>query len=141
MDRKSNLGFALLLDGGAISWGSKKQSTVLLSTVEAEFIAASTAVKEVLWHRALFSSLDMALTHTARVLIDNQGALELIKSGHINDCTKHIDTKYRHICNRKNNGDIRSEHVDAEDQVADIMTKPLGTEKFLHFCALISIKG
>jgi len=51
------------MDGGAVSWGSKKQMSVSLLTVEAEFIAASTAVKEILWHRALFNSLGMALTN------------------------------------------------------------------------------
>ena len=50
MDRKSISGFAVLLDGGAISWGSKKQTSVSLSTIEAEFIAALTAVKEILWY-------------------------------------------------------------------------------------------
>jgi len=53
---------------------------------------------------------------------------------------KYIDTKYRHICNCENDDDIRTEHVATEDQVTDIMTKPLGTKKFLHFYALIGIK-
>ena len=70
MNIKSILGFAVLLDRGTISWGSKKQSTVLLSTVEAEFIAVSTAIKEALWHQALFRSLNMVMTHATRVLID-----------------------------------------------------------------------
>jgi len=49
-DRKSISGYTIMIDGGAISWGSKKQTSVLLSTIEAEFIVASTAVKKVLWH-------------------------------------------------------------------------------------------
>jgi len=94
-DRKSISGFAIVMDGGAVSWGSKKQTSVSLSTVEAEFIAASTAVKEILWQRALFNSLGMTLTNPTRLLIDNQGALDLIRNGQINDRTKHIDTKFR----------------------------------------------
>jgi len=62
-DRKSISGFAIVMDEGTVSWGSKKQMSVSLSTVEAEFIAASTAVKEILWQRALFNSLGMALTN------------------------------------------------------------------------------
>ena len=50
VDRKSISGFVVMFEGGAVSWGSKKQTSVALSTVEAEFIAASTAVKEILWH-------------------------------------------------------------------------------------------
>ena len=108
MDRKSISGFAVLLDGGAISWGSKKQTSVLLSTIETEFIAISTAVKEILWHQSLFSSLDMALTSPTSLLIDNQGALDLIKSGQINDCTKHIDIKFRHVCDQEDQETISS---------------------------------
>ena len=108
MDRKSISGFAVLLDGGVISWGSKKQTLVSLSTIEAEFIAASTAVKEILWHQSLFSSLDMTLTSPTSLLIDNQGALDLIKSGQINNRTKYIDIKFRHVCDQEDQGMISS---------------------------------
>jgi len=50
VDRKSISGFVVMFEGGTVSWGSKKQMSVALSTVEAEFIAASMAVKEILWH-------------------------------------------------------------------------------------------
>jgi len=140
MDRKSISGLVVLLTRGTISWDSKKQLTIALSTVKVEFIAVSIAVKEVLWYQALFRLLDMPLTYATRVLIDNQGALDLIKSRHINDHTKHIDTKYQYICDHENNSDIRTKYVSTEDQVADIMTKPLRTKKFLHFCVLIGIK-
>ena len=75
-----------------------------------------------------------------RVLIDNQGVLDLIKSGQINNRTKHIDTKFRHICDREAMGDIKSEHVLTEHQVANIMTKSLGKEKFLLFRGKIGVK-
>ena len=91
-DKKSISGYAILMDGGAVSWGSKKQSCVALSTVESEFIAALAVVKEVIWMRLLFNSLVMPLTDPIRILIDNQGVLDLIKSGQINDRTKHIET-------------------------------------------------
>jgi len=114
-DRKSISGFTVMIDGGAISWGSKKQTSVSLSTVKVKFIMVLTAVKEVLWHQSFLVSLDMKLTDLTRVLIDNQGALELIRSRQINDWTKHIDTKFWHICNREATRDIKSEHVMTED--------------------------
>ena len=104
-----------------------------LSTVEVEFIAASTAVKEILWHRSLFSSLDIALTSPTSLLIDNQDTLDLIKSGQINDHTKHIDIKFRHVCDQEDQGTISSRHVATQEQIADIMTKPLGAKKFSYF--------
>jgi len=72
--------------------------------------------------------LGMTLTNPTRLLIDNQGALDLIRNGQINDRTKHIDTKFRHICDREEADDIASEHVATDHQIADIMTKALGTE-------------
>jgi len=132
-DRKSISGYAVLLDGGAISWGSKKQTCVALSMVESEFIVALIAIKETIWMRSLFTSLNMPLTIPTCILIDNQGALDLIKSGQINDRTKHIETRFRHICNREDAGVIQGEHVATMEQIADIMTKALGSEKFEHF--------
>jgi len=73
-------------------------------------------------------------------LIDNQGALELIRSGQINDQTKHIDTKFWHICNREAARDIKSKHVATEDQLADVMTKSLGSEKYLSFREKIGVQ-
>jgi len=105
---------------------------VSLSTVEAKFIATSIAVKEILWHQSLFSSLNMTLTSPTSLLINNQGALDLIKSKQINDCTKHIDIKFRYVCDQKDQGTISSQHVAIQEQIADIMTKLLGIEKFSY---------
>ena len=140
-DRKSISGYVGLIDGGAVSWGSRKQTSVSLSTVEAEFIVASTAVKEILWHRSLFSSLNVTLTSPTSLLIDNQGALDLIKSGQINDRTKHIDIKFRHVCDQEDQGRISSQHVATQEQIADIMTKPLGAEKFSYFREMIGVRA
>ena len=74
------------------------------------------------------------------LLIDNQGALDLIKSGQINDRTKHIDTRFRHICDHEEAGDIVGEHVTTKDQMADIMTKSLGMMKFGGLQKRIGIK-
>jgi len=75
----------------------------------------------------------MTLTDLMHLHIDNHGALELIKSGQINDRTKHIETKFRHICDREEARDISRVHMATEDQMADIMTKLLGPEKFALF--------
>jgi len=109
---------------------------VLLTTIEAEFIAALTAIKEILWYQSLFSSLDMTLTSPTSLFINNQGALDLIKSRQINDCTKYIDIKFRHIYDQ---GTISSQHMAIQEQIADIMTKPLGAKKFSYFQEMIGV--
>ena len=117
-----------------------KQTSVALSIVKAEFIATSMAVKETLWHRGFFQPLDICVLQGIPLLIDNQGALDLIKSGQINDRTKHIDTRFRHICDCEEAGDIVGEHVATDDQLADIMMKSLGIEKFSGFRERIGVK-
>ena len=130
----------MIFEGGAVSWGSKKQTSVALSTVKVEFIAALMAVKETLWHRGLFQLLDMYASQGMPLFINNQGALNLIKSSQINNRTKHIDTRFRHICDCEEAGDIFREHVATDDQLVDIMTKSLGMEKFSGFQERIGVK-
>jgi len=77
--------------------------------------------------------LDFELTNATQLFIDNQEALDLMRSGQINDKTKHIDTKFRHICDHKEAGDVTGVHVTTENQLADMMTKSLGGEKFVFF--------
>ena len=81
----------------------------------------------------------MILTSPTSLLIDNQGTLDLIKSGQINDHTKHINIKFRHVCNQEDQGTISSRHVAMQEQIADIMTKPLGAKKFSFFQEMIGI--
>ena len=73
-------------------------------------------------------------------MIDNQGMLDLIKNSQINNRTKHIDTRFRHICDHKEARDIVGEHVAIEDQLAYVMTKSLGMEKFSGFQERIGVK-
>ena len=120
VDRKSISGLIVMLDQGA-AWGSKTQTSVSLSTMEAKFVA-STAVREILWHISLFHSLDMTLTTVGP------------KSGQINDRTKHLRQNFSEEAR-----DISGVHVATEDQMADIMTKSLGPKvKQFHFPLCVS---
>ena len=64
-DRKSISGYIFLLAGGAVSWSSKKQATVALSTAEAEYVAATHAAKQILWHRSLLDKLEIQQPETS----------------------------------------------------------------------------
>jgi len=89
--RKSTTGYVLFLSGTQITWKPTKQSIVAASAVEAEFVAASMAVNEVMWARQLLAEIGYAQTDETRVHADNQGAIRLIinpKETHA--CTKHI---------------------------------------------------
>ena len=68
----------------------------------------------------------MTLPNPTPLLIDK---VDLIKSGQINNRTKHIDIKFRHVCNQEDQGTISSRHVATQEQIANIVTKPLGAGK------------
>ena len=80
-DRKSINGYIFLLAGGAISWSSKKQATVALSTAEAEYVAATHAAKQILWHRSLFDELDIQQPETSVLLSTHDNVADIFMKG------------------------------------------------------------
>jgi len=76
-DRKSTFSFIFMLTGGAISWGSKKQSAVVLLSMEAEYIAAAHAAKEVVWLRRLLIELKQKVEEPTILTMDNQSAIAI----------------------------------------------------------------
>jgi ribonuclease HI len=125
-DRKSTSGYVFILANGPISWQSNKQSTVALSTMEAEYIALSEAAKEAKFLRHLISTINKPITGPTIVKTDSQAALERFKNNIRHARTKHIDTRHHFIRNVYTSGEIDLRHVSAESQAADILTKPLG---------------
>jgi hypothetical protein len=87
----STSGYIFTIAGGAISWSSKKQPVIALSTTEAEFIAATHATKELLWIRSLLSELARPLRYPTTLFCDNQSAIALTHDGVYHAQSKHID--------------------------------------------------
>ena len=112
---------------------SRKQKSISLSTAEAEYIAASMASCEVVWLRKLFSELFGHVLDTTMIYCDNQSGIRLSKNLVFHDHSKHIDIKYHFIWDMVQRGAIKLRHIGTDDQVADILTKPLGKVKFLTF--------
>ncbi len=136
--RKSTSGFVCKFAGGAITWKSKRQQCVALSTTEAEFIAASEAAREAMWLIKLFEDLT-ASSHIPVIQIDNQSAIKLIKNPVFHCRTKHIDTRYCFTREKFNEGIIDVEYVRTEDQVADIFTKILMKCRFQYLSKLLGM--
>lgn len=123
--RKSTTGLVLKLSESTISWSSQKQKVVALSTTEAEYVAASQAVKEIIWIKSLLRSLQVLRGLKTTLYIDNQSALKLIKNAEFHKRTKHIDVRYHFIRDKYSADEFLLEHVASKDQQADILTKPL----------------
>jgi hypothetical protein len=122
-DRKSTTGFVFMSQGGAISWCSKKQPTVALSSCEAEYMGLSAAVQEALWWQGLKSQLGNP--EPLEIMCDNQSAIALATNGGFNPRTKHIDIRHHFIHDTLNQGKIKLSYVPTEDQLADALTKSL----------------
>ena len=93
-DRHSTSGNLFLMAGGAVSWLSKKQAIVALSTSEAEYVALSL---EAVWLRSLLSDLGVSLDEPTALMEDNQGAIAIAKNPIAHSRIKHIDIRYHYI--------------------------------------------
>jgi Reverse transcriptase (RNA-dependent DNA polymerase) len=124
-DRKSISGFAFLLGGGAISWSSKKQTSVALSSTEAEYMAASHAARHAIWLKRLFEDIGILNSNSITLFIDNQSALSLSGDVMFHQRTKHIDVQYHFLRNAVLDGTLSTFYCPTADMVADIMTKAL----------------
>eukprot|EP00253_Pinus_taeda_P015521 PITA_15521 len=148
-DQKSTSGYVFHMGSGAISWASKKQSIVALSTAEAEYVAATVAACQAVWMRRMLRSLGQEQAKTTVILCDNSSAIALSKNSVFHKRTKHIDTRFHYIRELVSNGEIALEHSRTQEQVADILTKPLDQKSFeflrkclgMTECPAVEIKG
>jgi hypothetical protein len=119
------LGYAFLFDGGAISWSSRKQKLIILSTAESEYVTATHAAKEAIWLRRLLGELSLNALMPTQFYCDNQAALRLATNDNYYARTKHIDVRYHFIHHIAASHAIDLHYCPLEDMVADLLTKSL----------------
>eukprot|EP00253_Pinus_taeda_P033335 PITA_33335 len=129
-DRKSTFRYAFHMGSGAISWASKKQPIVALSAAEVEYVAATTATCQAVWMRRMLRSLGQEQAKATMIFCDNSSAIALSKNSVFHKRMKHIDTRFHYIRELVRNGEIVLEHCRTQEQVADILTKPLDQKSF-----------
>ena len=135
-DRRSitGYGFHLSDEGPLISWKSRKQQTVALSTCEAEYMALAAATQEVKFLSQLLT--DMSGTEQTKgvvLYVDNQGAIALAKNPVHHQRSKHIDIRYHFVRSEIQNGVLELVYVPTEDNVADVFTKPVAKPRLAKF--------
>ena len=109
--------------GGVVSWASKKQTSIALSSTEAEYVAACLATKEAVWLRSLLADLNFIQEEPTVVQEDNQGAIAMSKNPKFNARTKHIDIKHHFIREKVENGELVLKYCPTNDMIADMITK------------------
>ncbi|KZV80781.1 hypothetical protein EXIGLDRAFT_569675, partial [Exidia glandulosa HHB12029] len=138
-DRRAISGFALILDGGAVSWSSKSQEIVSLSTTESEYVAATHAAKEVLWARSLLAEVFEPVAGPTTLYSDNQSAIALAQDNKYHARTKHIDVRYHFIRWIIEEGKITLVYCPTDDMIADALTKALPSAKVKHFASALGL--
>jgi hypothetical protein len=139
--RHSISGYVFTIDGGAVSWSSKKQGIVALSTTEAEYIAATHAAKEALWLRMFLAEIARPLTRPITIHLDNVSAISITKNDEYHPRTKHIDIRYHFLRHSVQQGLIHVDYVATDDMAADAFTKALPRHKVLHLNTLIGLRS
>ena len=130
-DRRSTSGYVFMLGTGAVSWSSKKQPVVTLSTTEAEFIAAASCACQGVWLRRVLEKLGHVQGVCTTIYCDNSSAIRLSRNPVLHGRSKHIDVRFHFLRDLTRDGIVELVHCSTQEQVADIMTKPLKLEAFL----------
>lgn len=134
-DRKSTSGYVFMLNGGAVSWSSKKQKCVALSTAEAEYVALSSAAQESIWLRQLLMELGSSPETPTVIFEDNLSTIAMTKNPQFHGRAKHIDIKHHFIREQVSHGTVQLEYCPTTDMTADILTKGLSRETFVKLRA------
>ena len=129
IDRKSTSGTCHFLGFALVSWFSKKQNSVALSTAEAEYISAASCCAQVLWMKQTLLDLGLSYDHVP-IMCDNTSAINLSKNPVLHSRTKHIEIRHHFLRDHVQKGDITLEFISTNHQIADILTKPLALERF-----------
>jgi hypothetical protein len=129
IDRKSTLGTCQFLRRSLVSWASKKQNSVALSTAESEYIAAGHCCVQLLWMRQTLRDYGYKLSKNP-FLCDNESAIRMADNPIEHSRTKHIDIRYHFLRDHQQKGDIEIAYVNTHNQLADIFTKPLDEKTF-----------
>jgi hypothetical protein len=139
-DRHSISGYAYFIGHGAVTWSSKKQSLIALSSTEAEYIAQNHAAREGIWMRTFFGEINNRSPKTVVLNSDNTGAIDMAKDPKFHSRTKHIDIRYHFIREVVEEEKLELVYVPGEDNIADILTKPLSPKTFEKFAEQLGLR-
>ena len=139
--RHSISGFSFHYGSGTVSWSSKKQNVISLSSTEAEYVAQTHAAKEAIWLRKFISEIQGSGEKQLTIHCDNQGAIALAKDNKFHGRTKHIDLRYHFIREAVEDGKIEMKYIPTDENVSDIFTKALPRPKFERFQESLGLRS
>jgi len=137
---RSTSGYVVKMGNGAISWSSRLQGIVALSTTEAEYVAATSAGQEILWLRHLFTELGYSFDSPSTLHIDNRSALSVAKNPEHHGRMKHLDLRFYWLRDEVDKGRINMAHLRTDAMPADILTKALGRVKVGEMVKMLGLQ-
>ncbi len=138
-DRKSIMDYCFFINGAVVSWCSKKQKTVSISTTEAEYIALGHVAKEAVWIRRFINERKLEVVKGFILHDDNEMSIALTKNEEGHHRTTHIDVQHHHIRELVNEGELIVKWIPGSEMLADGMTKALPIETFRKYRALLGM--
>ncbi|KAH9735931.1 hypothetical protein KPL71_017911 [Citrus sinensis] len=128
--RKSTTGYVFTLAGAAVSWVSKLQTVVALSTIEAEYMAATQACKEAIWIQRLLEELGHKQEKIS-VFCDSQSVLHIARNQAFHSRTNHIGVQYHFVREVMEDGNVDLQKIHTKENLTDVLTKPINADKFI----------
>ena len=129
---KSQTGLVFFFGGGPIDWSSHLQKVIALSSAEAEFVAAFTAAKSIVYFRQLLEEFGQTTNGSTTIWCDNTSAIAQSKNPVKANATRHVRIRYHYLRDLSESNIVRLQYVKTIDQLADIFTKPLDPKTFLR---------
>jgi hypothetical protein len=125
--------------GGPVAWSSKRQSTVALSTVEAEYVAMSRCAQQMIWMQAWLDEVTVEHTKPGIIKGDSRGAIALTKNTKDHGKVKHIDIRHHFIRELVQSQAISLEQIPSAENAADMFTKPLSRDNHHRLLQALNI--
>ncbi|CAL9014556.1 unnamed protein product [Prunus brigantina] len=138
---KSTSGYAFHIGSGVISWSSKKQQVVALSSTEAEYIAATNSATRAVWLRQLLGALHHEQKSPTTIYCDNNSAIALARNPVFHGRTKHIHVKFHYIRDLVNDKVVEVQYCPTGEQIADIFTKGLKIDVFMKLKKMMGMES
>ena len=139
--RKSRSGYAVMVDDCVISWYSKKQTVVALSSTEAEYVALSEIAKELLWMRELCNEIKQPFIDATQIFEDNKSAIAIAKDPVHHGRVKHIQVKVHFFRDHLKKGHLSLDYIPTGDQIADLLTKALPSAQHLKLSRAMGLRS